>query len=160
MSETITGASVWEQELYDQLTQHVATEGAVLGGYQQLAEDAGSPDIAYLARLIADDEERHHRIFEELARSVRAEAQLASPDAGVPSIPITRRDPEALLQATERLLALEHEDRRALKELRRSLRPVASTTLWALLVETMELDTRKHIAILRYIRSIAKGLPL
>ena len=157
---TITGASVWEQDLYDQLTRHVKTEDAILSTYRQLAEDAGSPDITYLAELIEADERRHHRIFEELSRSVLAEAQLAEAPGGVPNVPLSRKDPTALLEATERLLAMEHEDRRALKELRRALRPVASTTLWSLLVETMELDTRKHIAILRHIRSIAKGLPL
>lgn len=160
MSETLVGASVWEQDLYDQLTAHVATEESVLGTYRQLASDAASPDIAYLAGLIVDDEVRHHRIFEQLASSIRAEAELRQAADGVPHIPLTRPDPTALLEATERLLAMEHEDRKALKELRRSLRPVASTTLWALLVETMELDTRKHIAMLRYIRSIVKGLPL
>lgn len=160
MSETLVGASVWEQELYDQLTQHVAAEEGILGSYRQMASDTASPDIAYLAGLIVDDEVRHHRIFEQLASSIRAEAELRQAKDGVPHIPLTRSDPTALLEATERLLAMEHEDRRALKELRRSLRPVASTTLWALLVETMELDTRKHIAMLRYIRSIVKGLPL
>lgn len=160
MGETIMGASVWEQELYDQVARHVQTEDEILSGYRQLAEDAGSPDVAYLAGLIVEDEQRHHRIMEELSRSVLAEAQLTESKEGIPSVPLTRSDPSALLVATERLLAMEHEDRRALKELRRNLRPVASTTLWALLVETMELDTRKHIAILRHIRSIAKGLPL
>lgn len=160
MSETITGASVWEQELYEQVTRHVEAEGEVLSGYEQLAEEVGSPDIAYLAHMVLDDEARHHKMFEELARSVRAEAQLTEASNGIPSIPLTRPNPEALLRATDELLALERADRRALKDLRRTLRPVASTTLWALLVETMELDTRKHIAILRHIRSIAKGLPL
>ena len=35
----ITGASVWEQELYDYVCDHVATEGAMLDQYQRLAED-------------------------------------------------------------------------------------------------------------------------
>lgn len=160
MTETIAGASVWEQDVYDQLIRHVESEEDVLSSYRQLAADAGSPDIAYLAGLVVDDEERHHRIFEQLAASIRAEAELTTSPEAVPHIPLRRSDPTALLEATGRLLEQEEEDRRALKELRRALRPVASTTLWALLVETMELDTRKHIAILRHIRSIAQGLPL
>ena len=39
----ITGASVWEQELYDYICDHVETEGAMLREYQRLAED---PTIA------------------------------------------------------------------------------------------------------------------
>lgn len=160
MQETIAGASTWEQELYEQLLHHVEAEDDILATYQGLAADAGSPDVAYLAELVVDDERRHHRIFEQLAASIRAEAELSHSSDGVPHIPITRQDPNALLAATERLLAMEHEDRRALRELRRTLRPVADTTLWSLLVETMELDTRKHIAILRHIRAIAKGMPI
>lgn len=160
MPETIAGASVWEQEVYDQLIRHVESERDILDSYRQLAADTGSPDIAYLAGLIVGDEERHHRIFEQLAASIRAEAELSASSEAVPHIPLSRSDPTALLEATERLLQQEEADRRALKELRRTLRPVASTTLWSLLVETMELDTRKHVAILRHIRSIAKGLPL
>jgi rubrerythrin len=160
MQQTIAGASVWEQDVYDQLVRHIEAEEEILASYRQLASDAGSPDIAYLAGLVADDEERHHRIFEQLAASIRAEAELVASPEAVPHIPLSRSDPAAVLEATDRLLAQEEADRRALRDLRRSLRPVAATTLWPLLVETMELDTRKHIAILRHIRSIAKGLPL
>lgn len=160
MSETIAGASIWEQELHEQLRRHIDSEEEVLGAYRALADGSGSPDVVYLVDLIVDDEERHHHILEQLEVSVRAEAELTETSHGVPHIPLTRRDPAALATATERLLSMEDEDRQALKALRRSLRPVASTTLWSLLVETMELDTRKHIAILRHIRSIAKGLSL
>ena len=32
----IAGASVWEQEIYDHVSGHVVTEGAILDEYQRL----------------------------------------------------------------------------------------------------------------------------
>ena len=46
----IVGASVWEQQLYDHVTEHGKSEGEILRSYEQLAEHADSPAFAYLAR--------------------------------------------------------------------------------------------------------------
>ena len=158
MSESLQGASMWEQEVYDQIRSHIDAESGFVDSYGSLADDVGSPDISYLARLIMEDEQRHHRVFEELASSMRAEVELRAPTDGIPDVAVVRKNPSDLVERTERLLELEREDLKSLKHLRRSLDPVADTTLWALLVETMELDTRKHIAILRHIRKIARGM--
>ncbi|HUY29616.1 MAG TPA: hypothetical protein VMV02_01320 [Acidimicrobiales bacterium] len=158
MVDSLQGASTWEQEVYDQIRSHIAAEAGFVDTYGALADDVGSPDITYLARLIMEDEQRHHRVFEELASSMRAEVELRSAEDGVPDVAVVRRNSTDLVERTERLLELEREDLKSLKHLRRSLDPVSETTLWALLVETMELDTRKHIAILRHIRKIARGM--
>lgn len=160
MVATLPGASVWEQEVYDQFLAHIEAESEILDAYRKLASDLGSSDVTYLANLILEDEVRHHRLFQELANALSAEVQLGPSVGGIPEIPAVRADPSALLEATNRLLELEETDARELKRLQRSVRPVADTTLWSLVIETMELDTRKHIAILRRIRKIAKGLPL
>src|SRR6478609_10125547 len=83
----ITGASVWEQELYDYVCGHVATEGTILDEYQRLADDeSGSPAFRYLANLILADERRHHQLFNDLAESIRQSAQLAEDDGPIPSL--------------------------------------------------------------------------
>jgi len=158
MTDRLLGASVWEDEVYQQLMDHIENEESLLGEYQSLADDTNAADVAYLVQFIVEDEMRHHRIIEQIAASVRAAADFGTGEDGVPRVPLKRADPGALVGTTDRLLAMEHEDRRALKELQRSLRPTEKTTLWSLLVKTMELDTRKHIAILRHIRMIAYGL--
>ena len=48
--------------------------------------------------------------------------------------------------------AFEHEDAKSLHRLQKELRPLRNTTLFSLLVELMELDTKKHIVILEFIR--------
>ena len=49
----------------------------------------------------------------------------------------------------------EARDARELKRLQRELRDVKDTTLWSLLVDLMQRDTQKHIAILRFVRKHA-----
>ncbi|MDA8290114.1 MAG: hypothetical protein M0Z33_00285, partial [Actinomycetota bacterium] len=66
MTDTLQGASMWEQEVYDQIRSHIDAESGFVDSYGSLADDVGSPDISYLARLIMEDEQRHHRVFEEL----------------------------------------------------------------------------------------------
>ncbi len=158
MADVLVGASPWEQEVYEQLVSHAAAEAEVLEGYRQLAAEPDAKDVAYLAHMIIDDEERHHRIFVELANALRAEVELRSAEDAVPEVPATRADRRELLEATGRMLALERQDARSLKRLRRTVRPVADTTLWSLIVETMELDTRKHMAILKHLQKMAGGV--
>jgi hypothetical protein len=155
---TLQGASVWEEDLYESFRAHAEQEDQMLGDYQKLADDMSSPDVSFLVRLILEDEERHHRLFGELAAALRAQVELEPAQSSIPDVPLHRRDPAALLAATDRLLELEHEDARKLKELRKQLRPVEETTVWSLLVETMELDTKKHIALLRHVRKLAHGI--
>jgi hypothetical protein len=61
-----------------------------------------------------------------------------------------------VLEVTERLLEREEGDLLELKRLRKELSDVKDTTLWGLLVELMERDTDKHIAILRFARRHAR----
>jgi hypothetical protein len=152
----ITGASVWEQELYDYVCDHVATEGAMLEKYQRLAEDqSGSPAFRYLANLILADERRHHQVFNDLAESIRQMAELRLEDEPIPSLHGLRSDRERITAATEQLLAAERADAKELKQFAKQLKELRDTTLWGLLVDLMRDDTAKHIKILSFIRDRA-----
>ena len=54
-----------------------------------------------------------------------------------------------------RVLDIELADIKELKRLRRRLDAYQDTTLWALLVDLMLLDTEKHVHILRFVASHA-----
>jgi hypothetical protein len=152
----ITGASVWEQQLYDYVVDHVKTEGALLEEYQRLAEDeSGSPAFRYVANLILADERRHHQIFNDLAESIRQMAELRLENEPIPPLHGLRADRERIRAATERLLAAERADAKELKRLAKNLKEVRDTTLWGLLVDLMQADTAKHITILSFIRDRA-----
>ena len=62
----------------------------------------------------------------------------------------------AVLEATATLIQREEDDARQLKKLHRELGDLKDTTLWDLLVDLMERDTQKHIAILRFAQRHAK----
>jgi hypothetical protein len=153
---TINGASVWEQQLYDHVTAHGKDEGEILTAYEQLAADTESPAIAFLARLILDDERRHHQLLDDLASTIRTSAELTGEPVPIPHLSSLRKDRERILAETERLLAFEEEDNRDLDRLAKELKDARNTTLWELVVRLMQQDNEKHRRILRFIRDRAR----
>ena len=159
-SESLTlpvGASLWERELFDHLTQHVAHERGLLEEYATAAQTTESAALAYLINLLIADERRHHLIFEQLARSLKSSAEIRASSPDVPRIDFDAENRAEVLEVTARLLDREEQDLRELKRLRRQLRDVKDTTLWDLLAELMERDTDKHIAILEFVRGHARS---
>jgi hypothetical protein len=149
-------ASVGDRDLVHLLARHGREEGAILEQYQRFSDEADSPAVRYLVRLIVDDEQRHHRILGELANAI-AWGWGVDSEPVVPQLaPVPPRDAR-LLAGTRELLAAERADARELHKLRKRLRPYAETTLWDLLVEILELDTRKHVRILEFIEHEVVG---
>ena len=151
----LTG-SPWDEELLAHFTDHVNNEQELLEAYAKFQED-GPEHVRYLVDLILSDEARHHRMFRELVNRVRSDIDFRDYDPKVPYLRRGSADTAALTDATERLLAFEHEDQKSLHRLQKELRPVRDTTLFSLLVELMELDTQKHIAILEFLRRSARA---
>ena len=143
------------ETLYHHLAGHVESESALIEEYRTLLADPDTPaSAAYLIELIVEDEERHHRLFHEMAASIGAGLYGGGgepPEGGVPPLPVERTH-RALADVTSRFLAAERTDQRSLRALRRELRPYRSSNLWALLVELMAHDTAKHILLLNFLR--------
>jgi hypothetical protein len=157
MSTNIVGASAWEQQLYDHVSNHVATEVEILESYARLAADESiSPAFRYLAELILADERRHHEMFKELAETIRRTSQL-DVEGPIPPIAGLRADRDRVVDITDRLIAVEEHDAKELKDLAKQLKDVRDTTMWALVVELMRHDTDKHLKILRFIRDRANA---
>lgn len=150
--ESSAGPSPWERQLYSHLKGHVETEQAMLQRYAQVAEQSGSKALSYLVKLLIDDEIRHHRLFQELAGSLETEALMKKEEPVVPYMDFRHADRAAVLEGAKELLDNEERDLAELKRLQRELHDVKDTTLWALLVELMQRDTEKHIAILKFVR--------
>jgi ATP-dependent DNA ligase len=144
-----TGASVGTRELVELLARHGEEEGKVLAEYADLVASADGAAVRYLGALILDDERRHHAFLTEIANSLAWDTR---PVDGAPSAPPLPLHLDAdLLAATRRLRGVEDADRKQLQALRRRLRDYADTTVWALLVDVMLLDTEKHATILRFL---------
>jgi hypothetical protein len=146
-----TGASLVDRDLVATLSRHGSDEGRILAEYEQYAESSASPAVRYLVDLIMDDERRHHRVLEELANAIAWGWSGNSPDSAVPDLPVGRGGDVELRRRTLALLAEENKDHAELKRLRKQLGAYADSTLWALLVDLMILDTEKHARILDFI---------
>jgi hypothetical protein len=150
-----TGASAETRELVELIANHGAEEGALLATYEELASESPDDGVRYLVNLILEDERRHHRLLTDLSNAVAWSMLAEPPVATVPRLPRSIDGP--LLEQTRRLLTSEREDFRALTKLRRRLRPYAGTTMWALVVDLMLLDTQKHALILEAIEQCGNG---
>jgi rubrerythrin len=155
MSQTIPGASVWEQQLYDHLVSHVDGELETLKAYEKLAQSTESEAFRYLAGLILEDERRHHKMLDQLAQSIRTSAELSTEPTPVPPLDL-RLDRERILALTEQFIAVEEEDDKELKRLGKELKDVRHTTLWKLVLDIIQADNEKHRRILGFIRDRAK----
>lgn len=155
MGNTIIGASVWEQEVYDHLSSHVAQERDTLQAYERLAQSTDSEAFKYLAGLILDDERRHHLLLAELAETIRTSAELSRTPTPIPHLDF-RGDREAILELTESFLRVEEQDNRDLERLARDLKDVRNTTMWELVLRLIQDDNAKHRRILTFIRDQAR----
>ncbi|MDA8073593.1 MAG: hypothetical protein M0Z82_18805 [Actinomycetota bacterium] len=145
------GLSVFEDKVYRQLVDHASSEVDLVTAYRDLAEAPETPEAArFLIRLIVDDEERHHRLFHQIALAIGNDISWRHDPDAVPVLS-WQAHPE-LEAATERFLAVERADRRQLQALRKDMRPMRDVSLWPLLVELMERDTEKHILLLSFIK--------
>jgi hypothetical protein len=54
MSDTLIGASVWEDDLYRHLSTHIASEIDLLTAYKSAADESKSAAFRYLANLIIE----------------------------------------------------------------------------------------------------------
>lgn len=139
-----------EHAVFDLLRTHADREHAVLVSYEHLAEQSHDEGRRYLIRLIMDDEIRHHRHITEMLNELQSFVSEVDISPRPPQVE-ARSDP-ALREATDRLIAIEREDAKELRKLRKELRGSKGYGVFPLLVDLMLHDTAKHIEILRFIR--------
>lgn len=149
--------SVWAQELIAHLNDHMDSERDALTAYGAMARSARDTRVAAIIRQILDDEVRHHQQFAEMRDDLQAELERRDRDRGRGRLDRGRRpDVSALLSKTEEMLSLERADIRELRRLARQLRKVEDAAWRAVIVEAMELDTRKHIRLLEGVRDLLR----
>lgn len=154
------GTKEWEDAVYEHVSTHGQTEGEILAEYEQLAHDESmSPAFRYLAQMILVDEVRHHRVFDDLATTMRMLRDHSEEPPPVPSLAGFHQDRVHIQRITDDLLRVERDDLRELKEFSKELKDLRKINLWSFLIELMIDDTKKHIKILEYIRDRAEDQP-
>jgi hypothetical protein len=133
----------------DQLQAHEHEERDLLDEYRYAAHLGPDEGVRFLMGLILEDEQRHHRLMAAMTEDARA-AALPQSGATLPRIQAAAEDRERLLRQTRRFIEVEQENARGLEELKAAIRQPRAG-LSQVILEGMELDTRKHIGILRYI---------
>jgi rubrerythrin len=142
-----------EGKLISALGTHRERESTALDCYQRLVTQCGDEGIRYLGTLILEDEERHHDMIDEMLNSVRSFEEDLDIEPSVPSS--VSQVSDDLLTETERLLDFEKADLAELRHLKKDFEDEAFYPLLQLLVKLIIRDTRKHIDILKFIRSSA-----
>jgi hypothetical protein len=143
-----------DERLLALVTAHLESEAGLLAAYRAVAEQVPDEYVRYLTNLIVGDEQRHHQLLSEMANYLRAGTDGSDTRPRVPWLTRTRQ-PNELYAATAQLVRSERRDRRELRRLRRALRPLRNTSLLSTLVDTMLLDTKKHLLLLRAIQRSA-----
>ena len=89
-------AAPWQLDLWTHLISHVAAERGLLDEYSALAEQSQSKAFSYLVKLLIEDEIRHHRIFTELAESLRTDVETTGKDPIIPDMDFNGTDRAAI----------------------------------------------------------------
>jgi hypothetical protein len=150
-----TGASVGMRKLVEIIVRHGREEGALLARYEELSTEATDESVRYLVNLILEDEHRHHQLLAELSTAMAWGLASEPPTSAIPGLPTAINGD--LLEQTKLVRKSEQADFRALRRIRRRLRPFAKTTLWVLVLDLMLLDTKKHATILRFLERRPKN---
>lgn len=138
------GSNEWWVSLAASFDGHIRSEAESIEEYEELYKTSDDPGIRFLMRLILDDERRHHSLFTQLAGAARRQSGLA---------PDPRLDAESaalLAEPTRDYLADERRDLDRIAKLRKELSG-PEEGMWALILDLLAADTRKHIHILEYI---------
>ncbi len=146
--------SSFDTMVLQHLDEHLAGEAEILHEYRQLATSP-DPPVRYLAQLILEDEERHHRVLTEIANQFRSTTSLGQQTPQVPWL-TKCTDRHGLARSVRRLRRFERRDLRHLRKLARQLRPIRDNSLNPVIVATLEMDTRKHLRYLRELKRIAR----
>lgn len=137
--------SEWWARITHAFQAHVREESYFLDEYEELASSITDPGTRFLIKLILEDERHHHEMFSRLAAAARGEGDELPPRPNP-----TPDEARHLLEATERFLEAEKEDRVKLRKLAKELKGVEAGH-WHLLVALTDLDTHKHMTILEFL---------
>ena len=149
-----TAVGEFDAVLMESLERHLADEQAILDQYRALAESTDEP-VRYIAQLILDDEQRHHRVLTEMLNQIRTSVWLAEQSPHVPWL--TRSgNRDALKASVHQLRVFERRDLHELRKLKRRFRFLRRDSLNGVLVRALIMDTRKHLLYLRTLDRLAR----
>ena len=141
------GSADW---LLNVIARHARTEAAALVEYEHLATASGDPVVAFVMRMILDDEERHHDLLNRMAASLRDALDGTQSPHALPSAPVASEPSPELAALARKLIDEEHGHVQQMRSLARSEARIGEG-LDALLLEVMARDSEKHAWLLQFV---------
>jgi rubrerythrin len=132
---------------------HEVRERESLRDYRESADTLANPLVKFLLQLIVSDEEKHHDIIRRLLASLQSDlvwdsrATTRMPRLGA----LSETERKDLLRVVDALIAEEKQGIADYKALVKSSDGYYEG-LMELLVDTVILDSKKHLAILRFLK--------
>ncbi|SRR5581483_340597 len=139
------------EQLLDQLEAQEAEERELLKEYERAAETTPDKGVRFLMGLVLEDEQRHRRLMELMTNDVRQSVLWLHDRPALPSVEGSDERRAALLEQTEKFLAVERQSLAELANLQHRVSKIHSGLL-EILVSSMAADNRKHVEILEYVK--------
>jgi hypothetical protein len=139
------------QMLVQAIETHISEEEASVEAYRQLSSATPDPVVGTLMRLLAEDEERHHRLLEEIGESLRDRLDWVADAPAITDSRVTTGPDD--VEWLRRVWAFEEDERRgarALRELAHRARVECEPMAYELL-EAMAIDSDKHARLLKFV---------
>ncbi len=140
-----------EERLLHAVETHTELEAESLAAYRHLADTSPDPVVRILLRLILEDEVRHHGLLQRIVASLGDSLDWTQSGEALPA-DLPPRNAETVRTMEAIRLCIRHE-RESHREQRRFARQVSKLHggLFALLLEYMALDSKKHEEVLRFV---------
>ena len=137
---------------------HEADEKRFLGHYKEVLTSCKNPSIAFLLQLIISDEEKHQAVVHAMASTLRGSLNWSNPKDAIGS-GFAGLDPETREQLLAFTLEFLREERNGIKEYEKLARQSKDyyNGLFALLIQTLLSDSRKHALILEFLQEQLRG---
>jgi rubrerythrin len=132
--------------LLQAIDRHVSEEESSVEAYRRLARDTPDPVVATVMRLLVEDEERHHRLFQQIGRALEDRLNWAPVQSDCTTTP-----PD--VGWLGRVRAFEADERRGADALRTLAHRAqqAREPLLSHLLQAVAMDSDKHAHLLRFV---------
>jgi hypothetical protein len=131
--------------LLDAVETHVREEARSLAVYRRMLAQAQDPEIHFVMDMLVRDEARHHRLLQQMARSLRSQLAWETERGG------SAADMKGIAVDEVRALALEEQhgadQLRALAARQRA----GEGDFASLLLQSMATDSEKHALLLSFV---------
>jgi hypothetical protein len=139
------------ERLLHAVDAHAAAEAEALDEYSELADGSGDSVIAFVMRLILDDEVRHHGLLNGMAATLRDALEWTSSPAALPKGGTLGPLPDTYAMLARRLVEEERTGARALRKFAEQERDI-NGGLDSVLLEMMAMDSEKHAMLLQFVQ--------